>query len=123
MREGGRVLGTEDSEQMRRGDWTRTITKEEAGHLGVHPHAVKVVFVLQTIVLQGVGDVEGQALARRAADKHWDHQVALSGSRTALGRGDRWGGGWTGRTPFPPPPQDHFLPGSPSPLPFDRYYY
>lgn len=103
MREGGRVLGTEDSEQMRRGDWTRTITKEEAGHLGVHPHAVKVVFVLQTIVLQGVGDVEGQALARRAADKHWDHQVALSGSRTVLGRGDRWGGG-AGRGGHPSPP-------------------
>ena len=40
------------------------------------------MFVLHAVVLQRVGDVEGQALAWRAANKHWHHQVAL-----------RWGGG------------------------------
>lgn len=83
------MAGTEDCEGMGRGDWTRTITEEEAGHLGVNVHAVEVVFVLQAVVLQCVGDVEGQPLAWGAADEHWHHQVALSGRRKALHWGAR----------------------------------
>lgn len=78
------MVWVEDDGQGRRGDWTRTVAEVEAGHLEVDIHAVEVVFVLQAVVLQRVGDVEGQALAGRAADKHWHHQVALSGRRKAL---------------------------------------
>lgn len=68
---------------MRGAGWTRTVAEEETGHLGVDVHAVKVVFVLQAVVLQRVGDVKGKALAWGAADKYWHHQVALNGRRKA----------------------------------------
>lgn len=89
----GKVVESEDSKQGRGRDWTRTVAEEEAGHLRVDVHAVEVVFVLQAVVLQSVGDVKGQALAWGAADKHWHHQVALSGrrkvSRQGVGVGQR----------------------------------
>lgn len=54
-----KVVWVEDNERGRRGDWTRTVAEVEAGHLEVDMHAVEVVFVLQAVVLQRVGDVEG----------------------------------------------------------------
>lgn len=66
----GKRVGAEDGEQSRGGHWTRTVTEEEAGHLRVEVYAVEVVFVLQAVVLQGVGDVKSQTFARGAANKH-----------------------------------------------------
>lgn len=103
---------SEDSEQGRGRDWTRTVAEEEAGHLWVHVHAVEVVFVLQAVVLQSVGDVKGQALAWGAANKHWHHQVALNGRRKASGQGV--GVGQRGHPPTPPH-HTHCKPASPSP--------
>lgn len=93
-------MGAEDSEQGRGGHWTRTVTEEEAGHLRVDVQAVEVVFVLQAVVLQGVGDVQGQTFARGAANKHWHHEVALSGRRKTWRRGV---GGRTSFLPHTPP--------------------
>lgn len=77
------MVGAEDREQCRGGDWIRTVTEEKAGHLRVYVNAVKIVTVLYAAVLQGVGDVKGQALSGWTAYKHWHHQVPLSGRRKA----------------------------------------
>ena len=94
---GSERAGRKDQGGQRRGRWTPTVPEEKAGHLRVHFDAVEVVFVLHAVVLHRVGDVEGQALAWRAANKHWHHQVALRGRRKAW----FWG---SGRRDTPPPP-------------------
>jgi hypothetical protein len=58
----GEVVG-EEAEAMERKGCIHTVTEEKAGHLGVFVHTVEVVFVLLAVVLESVGDVEGQALA------------------------------------------------------------
>ena len=89
------------------GQRSRTVAEEETWHLRVDVHAVEVMFVLQAVVLQCVGDVKGQALAWGAADKQWHHQVALSGRRKAW----FWGLGWGGH----PSPHHHHVPSLHSP--------
>lgn len=100
MSEQGQGVGVEDSEQWRGANWARTVTEEEARYLGVNVHTVKVLFILQAVVLQRVGGVEGQALAGGAADKHRHHQVALSRRRQASwGRGEGEAASSPPRTP------------------------
>lgn len=60
-----------------------TVTKEEAGHLGVLIHTVQIVLVYLRGMLNRVGDIEGQALARGTADEYWYHQETLGRKKTS----------------------------------------
>lgn len=51
-----------------------TVTKEEARHLGVLNHTVKIVLVYLLGMHNCVGDVKGQTLARWTADEYFRHQ-------------------------------------------------
>lgn len=54
-----------------------TVTKEEARHLGVLNHTVKIVLVYLLGMHDCVGDIEGQTLARWTADEYFRHQETL----------------------------------------------
>lgn len=58
-----------------------TVTKEEAWHLGVLNHTVEIVLVYLRGMLNCVGDIEGQALAKWTADEYWYRHKTL-GKRT-----------------------------------------
>lgn len=60
-----------------------TVTKEEAWHLGVFNHTVEIVLVCLLGMCNRVGDVEGQALARRTADEYWYHTETLGEKMTS----------------------------------------
>lgn len=59
-----------------------TVTKEEAWHLGVFNHTVEIVLVYLLRMLNRVGDIKGQALARRTADEYWYHFETLGEKKT-----------------------------------------
>ena len=59
-----------------------TVAKEEAWHLGVFNHTVEIVLVYLLGMHNRVGDIKGQALARRTADEYWYHFETLGEKKT-----------------------------------------
>lgn len=64
-----------------------TVTKEEARHLGVLDHTVKIVLVYLLGMHNCVGDIEGQTLARWTADEYFRHQETLGRKKRLPARG------------------------------------